>query len=191
MGNYVAQIIAMLENNKSNQILVLLPKNALRFFEPHSRLSIRFLDFRNEEIDSEIQDIVHQHQAQLFIDSTPFLGPKRFDFMGTKTVAIFYDLIPLLYPDQYLANEMSFREYREGIHRLVAADGIIFISKTVQRDFETFFPSSKKTIVIYPNGELDFGNLTKNDHKPRITASIGMHPSKNPHRLAATLNVIS
>ena len=139
MGNYVSQIIETLSSDKRNQILLLLPKNSMRYFEPHGHLSIKFLDFSSANISLEIQDVVDQYQARIYIDSTPFLGPKRFDLMGIKTIAVFYDLIPLLYPDSYLANGKVLEGYREGIHRSVAADGMIFISQTVQRDFETFF----------------------------------------------------
>jgi glycosyltransferase involved in cell wall biosynthesis len=160
-------------------------------FEQHALLKVRLFDFKSDRSDSRIQEIINQLKPDFFLDSAPFLGPSRFEFTGTRTVALCYDLIPLLYPNFYLSNDQALLEYKNGIHRLVSADGLIFISESVKNDFSLFFKSDGITSVIHPKGEFNFTLINKDKNRFKILTSIGMHPSKNPWQLALCLNSLA
>lgn len=187
MGNFVTQLITSLIRD-GNEVFLILPKNTRRNFDYSPSLKLISIDFEDTEASAQIQELINSINPEIYIDATPFIPPMNSDFWGTKIVSVVFDLIPALYPSFYLTSQAAIDAYLNGLHRTLTADGHIFISESARKDFSTFFPNKIPSIVIQPEGELEFLDTKKSKIDIKILSSVGMHASKNPIELADALN---
>ena len=68
--------------------------------------------------------------------TTPFIPPIISDFDVCPHVVTLYDLIPLVYPDSYLATGSD--EYLRGLELIRKADRVVAISQSARMDAFSF-----------------------------------------------------
>lgn len=91
-----------------------------------------------------------------------FLVP-RFGTNKPITASIYYDLIPLLFPDIYLACNNAIRFFGTRIRSLLKYDLILSISDQSSRDLELLFPETKDKLVTI-HGAMDHYFTEKNNN---------------------------
>lgn len=79
-----------------------------------------------------------------------------------KSVVTLYDVIPLIFPDQYFRNEKAKRWYEERLVQAKKASKIITISKSSKKDIQKFLNiPSEKIEVIYGGVDERFKKVEK------------------------------
>ncbi|MDQ4070029.1 MAG: glycosyltransferase family 4 protein, partial [Actinomycetota bacterium] len=104
-------------------------------------------------LSAEFQDWLYRFDLDLFHATTPFLleGPVIADFDVCPMVATFYDVIPLIFPAQYLESWPGRDYYMRTLGLLDGAARLQSISECSQRDASTYlgFPAGRNDLV-YP-----------------------------------------
>jgi len=88
----------------------------------------------------EYLDWLWSQDLDLYHATTPFLlhEPVLSDFDACPMVATFYDVIPLVYPDEYLRDFPARVEYQRTLAFLGRADRLLAISECSRRDATTY-----------------------------------------------------
>jgi|GEM_PF-593013 len=84
----------------------------------------------------------------------PWLLVPRFGCKKPITASIYYDLIPLLFPDIYLYDSTSLNFHAIRLRSLIKNDLILSISDHSSRDLEHLFPETKEKLVTI-HGAID------------------------------------
>jgi glycosyltransferase involved in cell wall biosynthesis len=200
MGRYVMHLLDLLAACDCD-ITVLLFRNC--YLNPDhpvvGRYATRFANYDPEQYiqdDAQRSSITHEFTAYLsglievegfdvYIDSTPFLGPMRLDIFSCAVVAVCYDFIPLKHPEYYLSADGVRRVYYNGLARLSKADHVLCISETVCGEALRYLGiGSDRLAVITPTLEESYLNFkvmrrVRTDDKYLFNIQ-GSHKSKNP-----------
>jgi len=122
---------------------------------------------------SEFQEWIHRLGVDLFHATTPFLleGPILSDFDACPMVATFYDVIPLVFPAQYLTNGPAREYYMRTLGLLDRATRLQSISECSRGDAAYYlgFPAARNDLV-YPIADPCFSLYN--------AATMVVHPSK-------------
>lgn len=200
MGRYVDHIIDLLLG-KGHQVCVLLFQDCHldRSSELLKRCSVRYANYNVETLPPTTEDryatahafttflskLVVTDRFDLYVDSTPFLSPMRFDLLACPTVAICYDFIPLKLLDDYITNNVVVELYYNGLARLVKADHVISISETVAEEARRFLGiAADRLSVICPRLDAVYESWSEDavetDDTGYLFGMVGGHRSKNP-----------
>ena len=149
---------------------------------------------------ARFQEFLHREDVDLYHDTTPFLGEAVPRLDVCPSVATLYDLIPLIFPREYLTHEELRAYYRRALHKLLGAARLISISESARNDAYTYLGYPKSRIdVAYPLVESIFrlmseslvestlSGLRSRLEVPRQYALsvTGVHHSKNAETLLA------
>lgn len=109
------------------------------------------------ELKERIQGFIAQHKIDIFQITSPFdyfFSLEREWFGDTKVAVIFYDTIPLIYPEVYLPSPMLVKRYKNMLDFIASCDIIYAISETTKNDAITYGGmDGNKIKVVY--GGLD------------------------------------
>jgi glycosyltransferase involved in cell wall biosynthesis len=188
MGIYLEQIIQSVQNHKNLKIYLLIYPKCLIDLERYSFCNIIQISEIENDHTLYLQNIINENGIETFINPCPFLAPLTYDLLNINTICVLYDLIPLLYPNFYLTTSEVSATFVNGLHRVIRADRVVCISKSVAKDLQLFFPECTKIDVIYPKADLMPTSLSRK--KKMILSSVGMHASKNYSQLAQCLNSV-
>jgi hypothetical protein len=200
MGRYVRHLLDLLKRNGHKTTLLLFrdsylsPDDAL-----HSRYSLRFANFeaepaaypkdlrlqQNHQFTAYLTGLIEQDKYDVYIDSTPFLLPGRYDLFSCAVVAVCYDFIPLKHPDHYLSSGSLRHPYYNGLARLAKADHVICISETVREECKRYLAIPEGRLsVISPTLEDAYAaplpTFGGGDAEQYLFAILGSHKAKNP-----------
>ncbi len=129
---------------------------------------------------AEFQDWVDGLGADVFHATTPFLleGPVIADFDACPMVATFYDVIPLVFPAQYLESWPGCDYYMRTLGLLHRAARLQSISECSSRDAALYlgFPAAR-TDLVYPIADPCFSVLAPEEvdgHLRRLRTAHGL-----------------
>ncbi|ATU94001.1 hypothetical protein BLM14_19550 (plasmid) [Phyllobacterium zundukense] len=137
------------------------------------------------EFTAYLSALLESESYDSYVDTTPFLAPRRFDIFSCPVIAVCYDFIPLRYPDFYLRNYQGAPQiYYNGLARLVKADHIISISTTVRDQVVRYLgvPNQNVTVMCPTLEEryLSVQQFPDADPSNYVFTILGSHKSKNP-----------
>lgn len=100
---------------------------------------------------AELQDWLCQQDVDLYHATTPFLfqDPYLMDFDACPMVATLYDMIPLIFPEHYLARDPERSAYSYGLTMVTKATRLLAISESAKRDANLYlgFPKDRIDVV--------------------------------------------
>lgn len=138
---------------------------------------------------AEFQDWVHAQDVDLFHATTPFLleGPVIADFDVCPLVATFYDVIPLVFPAQYLTSWPSRDYYMRTLGLLHRAGRLQSISECSRRDAATYlgFPAVRNDLV-YPVADPCFSVMAPDLVERRLQRLRALHGLSDAFVLAVS-----
>lgn len=169
MGRYSLQILKdFISNNSFHITLLTYPdcKLELSFFELNniSRIETEYSNERLEintvlEEQARLNKILLKGKFDSYLDLTPFVGPAHLDLLVKKNLSVAYDLIPMLYPTEYLSNFSQRYHYALQIRKLSRSDLIISISQQTTVDLTLLLNIPRNKIcVIPPEVDEDYGS---------------------------------
>jgi len=137
----------------------------------------------------EFQDWIHRLDADVFHATTPFLleGPIISDFDACPMVATFYDVIPLVFPAQYLESWPGRSYYMRTLALLHRAARLQSISDCSSRDAALYlgFPTARCDLV-YPIADPCFEVLPAEAVEKALAGLRGQHGLAGTYALAVT-----
>jgi glycosyltransferase involved in cell wall biosynthesis len=201
---------AVLEQDHYNQYIILLYKDYdSEFIQPfldYPNTSVEYFDLGDETWNDEkvliYQERFNQHLMELRADVYHNPAPNTimkhsfFHIDACPSVATLYDVIPALFPDEYMPSEFYYRAQTF----IANCDRIVSISECSKRDMvKTFEIDPAKISVAYPVVHPQFKKLTTfngaketyhlpekfavtvsglghNKNLPRILEAFGKHP---------------
>ncbi|PZO03512.1 MAG: hypothetical protein DCF30_02760 [Hyphomicrobiales bacterium] len=199
MGRYVTHLLDQLRRG-GHEITILIFRSCklaedssllsdfhVRFanYEPELYLDgIDLLSKQSHSFTAYISELIATEGYDSYIDTTPFIGPLRFDIFQCPVIVVCYDLIPLKHPQSYLTVDLANKIYYNGLARLSKADHIVCISQTAADELSAYLgiPPERMTVVA-PCLE-DRYRVREENSAPNsdryIFAILGHHKSKNP-----------
>lgn len=218
MGRYTQQQLReVLKLDHDNEYLLLCypyVKKSLIYPEILSASNIRIIQLPFQEINNpylnlpleqthsfsaRFQDFLYKERVDLFHGTTPFLNPIVSDFDVCPLICTLFDLIPLIYPQQYLVSPPGLdQQYSMALQFLRTSRRLISISKSARYDAYCYLGYDQDRVdVAYPvvdplfqvlpldRVQRTLDKLSQRTPVPQqyILSVIGVHYSKN----AATL----
>lgn len=189
MGRYVDYLAALLVA-AGYRVTMLLPGSGM--IARRSRLGIleQALTLDDDPLSgtTSLNRFLERVGADLYLDATPFLPPDRYDVHICPVVAVLYDLIPMRFPEAYLASaiERPVNAYVNGVARVRKADQVIAISEHVKGHALHYLGVRRDQIVVIEPGlgkrYADFSLDPAPDPSPSAGSVVciqGAHRSKN------------
>lgn len=118
---------------------------------------------------AELQDWLCDQEVDLYHCTTPFLfqQPYVVDFDACPMVATLYDMIPLIFPDHYLAGHPDRAAYDHCLTIVTRATRLLAISESAKRDANLYLGFPKDRIdVVSPVADDWFGPLGEEELRP-------------------------
>jgi glycosyltransferase involved in cell wall biosynthesis len=138
---------------------------------------------------SEFQEWIHRLGVDLFHATTPFLleGPILSDFDACPMVATFYDVIPLVFPAQYLTNGPAREYYMRTLGLLDRATRLQSISECSRGDAAYYlgFPAARNDLV-YPIADPCFSVMEPEGVERRLRRLRAVHGISGGYVLAVS-----
>lgn len=99
-----------------------------------------------------LQNFLEKNKIDIFLITSPFedncFSYETTWFGNVKTVAIVYDIIPYLFREDYLGNEMVYKAYMDKLNKLKSMDKILAISTSVKNDLVNYLRFDQKKIEV-------------------------------------------
>lgn len=129
--------------------------------------------FLNTKTLKIVEGAVRHFLEQSQIDVMVFPSPNEYGnmyqaewFEGVYKVGIVHDVIPLLFPEQFLFNPLYKKDYEQSIEFLKGLDLLLTNSQTTKEDVEKLVGIPKEKVsVIYAGIDKDYKKLKKVDVK--------------------------
>ena len=127
------------------------------------------LDIQEMTYHNQLEDIVFQKQISIYWNPNPLMLNVIFSdrVRGCKNIATVHDVIPLIFPEQYLYNipKNIFENYISRIRRLALFDEIFADSRNTKNDFLKFsgMDDNKVTVINYGIEDEFFEESTAED----------------------------
>jgi len=164
IGRYTSNFLSSLAQLPENhEIILALRSDLLPWNNSHTKIKTLFytpptinpsnLDADHMRCEHQYAKWISQHSPDVYINTdnmNPWFLVPRFGIIKPITASIYYDLIPLLFPDIYLydINAVNFHAIR--LRSLLKNDLIFSISEQSSKDLAHFFPEAKdKLLTIY------------------------------------------
>jgi len=217
MGRYTQQQLrGVLKRDLDNEYLVICyPYLFHSLLDPDikSAKNVRFVHFNEDEINnnrlslplektleysSKFQDFLYRQKVDLYHATTPFIDPIIPDFDVCPLVSTLYDLIPLIFPKEYLDDLKVSQKYRMALYSIRSSRRLISISEATRQDAYYYLgcpPESNSVAypIVDPSfrvlSEMERMSLSKdlkanlNLHSQFILSITGRHHSKNAKTL--------
>lgn len=120
-------------------------------------------------IKAEVEHFLEQSQIDVMFFTSPNEYGNLYDaswFQGVQKVAILYDLIPLIFPEQCLFDKKYKEDYERSLDFLCSMDLLLAISQSAKDDAVRLLGIPEEKIkVIYAGIDKDFQRLKKVDVK--------------------------
>lgn len=125
--------------------------------------------FRDDRLDNLMEAQVKHFLKQSTIDIMLFTSPNEYGtlykhewFEGVQTAGILYDLIPLMFPDQCLFDNVYRKDYERSLEFIKNLDILFAISQSAKDDAVKLLDIPKeKIVVIYAGIDSSFRKLPK------------------------------
>ena len=200
IGRYIVDFVdALIKRDDLDVTLLTNPRRPMtaEILEMMSRAPVRSIADSGWELDLDWYIISSPFEFDLSIDD---LWPPQVRGRA-RTAAIAYDLIPLRYSDQYLAEPHHSITYRTRLELLGSIDLLLAISEATATDFREYFGDSPAVVPIgtgVPNAfirsdsqEVDPYDLFPDLKPGYIMYTGGGDPRKNVTRLIAAYGSLS
>ena len=172
-----------------NSFNTMIPMSNFHIFFPCTQRSGQYMSFAERERTEVVREaLLDRIGPDMVLITSLFEGMVDNAVVNVKkpsskykTAVILYDLIPLLYPDLYLANKKSKVWYEKCIHQLKRADCVLTISDYTKSTVEKHLDVSKEKIFNI-SGAVDHNFFNPSTHSIRqnyIFSVSGMDPRKN------------
>ncbi|HSZ25564.1 MAG TPA: glycosyltransferase [Cytophagaceae bacterium] len=202
MGKYSLSLIQILQQNSLLQpytsvTLVLnknlsIDKNLLEeISQKCAPIQWLFVDLKIPSGDTAVKSLqvlnrnsltkaIQQHGREGKIDFlilSLFLGETCAVFPEvSRKLLLFYDLIPLLYPDRY-KKRINYADYLQHFSSIFESDVIFTISQTVADDLKIYLGIMEKKIINIDGASIDRSNLNGKKPKVNIPSKFILMPS--------------
>lgn len=146
--------IGRYSKNLIKDIINLAPENVYHFFYPDFSQS-------QEQLKEQLQTFLQQHKIDVFhihspinfehFSLTSFMMEKTW-FGDIKVVVTLYDLIPLIYKQQYLRNPDDEHKYMKLLDFIKSCDALLAISETTKNDAIAYAGMDPDKITVIMGG---------------------------------------
>jgi len=208
MGRYTQQQLReVLRLDQSNEyVLICMPGANQSLILPEIRaaqnVSVATVDYPSLKRDkdpwlaenrlrhsAEFQDWFYQQKLDLYHVTVPMLFefPIWTHFNVCPLVSNLYDLIPLIFPNQFLARQDIIQQYRVGLRCLRHSDHLIAISESARNDMVAYLGYPRRNITVaYPIADPHFRVQTPSES---ISALSGLKQRVNlPEKFALSVS---
>jgi glycosyltransferase involved in cell wall biosynthesis len=159
IGRYARNLIRALSIARPSWNITVVQNDRLPPIEAHALRGLPLLSFRPpfalEEKNAEANELCYgdwlraQHPGCVLISSAFEREGVMPWFVGSRPAlaCVLYDLIPLVFPERYLADPAALASYARHLRRLAAADLVLSDSEASARDFRRFLPEAHGNLI--------------------------------------------